>query len=274
MSELKPWIEDGAPEAVAELLDAARVEQPSDESLRRTLAAVGVGMVTASTSSAMAGVSGVSGVVETKASILLGAASAFKWMVVGAGLGAAVVAAVEEKRAPDRSVPVSVASSQGSSVARSTGSSGSFRRATATPGTAADVPRAEPASSALEPPKSVASSPRRRLTAPDEPPAGAPARVGPEMDSEQLAEEIRAIDDANRALASGRAAETLAALDDYDRRYPEHRFAPEALFLRMEALLRSGRAAEAHTIANRLVAAYPKSPQSARARVLLSQTIP
>jgi TolA-binding protein len=94
------------------------------------------------------------------------------------------------------------------------------------------------------------------------------------MDSEQLAEEIRAIDGASRALANGRAAQTLAALDDYDRRYPERRFAPEALFLRMEALLRSGRAAEARAIANRLVATYPKSPQSARARVVLSQSIP
>ena len=69
-------------------------------------------------------------------------------------------------------------------------------------------------------------------------------------------------------------AQTLALLDDYDRRYPEHRFAPEALYLRLEALVQSGRTAEAREVAERLVSAYPKSPQSARARLLLKQTSP
>jgi TolA-binding protein len=75
-------------------------------------------------------------------------------------------------------------------------------------------------------------------------------------------------------LASGLTAHALAALDDYDRRYAEHRFAPEALYWRMEALARSARAVEARTIAKRLATMYPNSPQSTRARVVLSEAIP
>jgi TolA-binding protein len=271
MTELKPWIEDGAPEGVARLLEAARVERASDESLNRTLAAAGVGGVTASTTGATAGSASASAVLETKASMLLGTAGALKWMVVGASLGAAAVATVTENRAPD---PPVAASPGARPSARTLGVPSSLQFAAPTPAVLPESPRAETTSIASEPSKSATAPPPRVITPekprPDVQDDGPPA----EMDSERLAEEIRAIDSANQALASGRTAQALAALDDYDRRYAERRFAPEALYLRMEALARSGRAVEARTIAKRLATMYPNSPQSTRARVVLSETIP
>jgi hypothetical protein len=93
-------------------------------------------------------------------------------------------------------------------------------------------------------------------------------------DSERLVEEVRAIDRAKTALTSGRPEQTLSALDRYDELHREPRFVPEALYLRMEALVQLHRQAEAKRVAQRLVAAYPTSPQAARARFFLSQTIP
>jgi hypothetical protein len=86
-----------------------------------------------------------------------------------------------------------------------------------------------------------------------------------------LAEEVRSVDRARSLVAAGRAAEALRVLDAYDRRFSEHRFAPEALYLRMEALVLVGRTAEARATAERLLASYPKSLNGARARALLSK---
>jgi outer membrane protein assembly factor BamD (BamD/ComL family) len=79
------------------------------------------------------------------------------------------------------------------------------------------------------------------------------------------------MDTARAALAAGRAAETLAVLDEYERRFRERRFAPEALYLRMEALVSLGQTAEAREAAERLLLSYPQSPHGARARFIVSK---
>lgn len=79
------------------------------------------------------------------------------------------------------------------------------------------------------------------------------------------------MDRARTTLAAGRAAETLSVLDEYERRFRERRFAPEALYLRMEAFVSLGQTAQARATAERLLASYPKSPHGARARVILSK---
>lgn len=111
-------------------------------------------------------------------------------------------------------------------------------------------------------------------TASNSPRLGPGAELPATVDRERLAEEVRAIDDASAALNSGRATQTLTLLDEYDRRYRERRFAPEALYLRMEALAQLGRLASARQIAERVLSTYPNSPQSERARWLLKQTNP
>jgi hypothetical protein len=112
--------------------------------------------------------------------------------------------------------------------------------------------------------KPVAPSPRTAI---------APEVEAP-IDAERLAEEVRAVDRARSALAGGRAMESLAALDEYEARFGGRKFAPEALYLRMQALLSLGRRAEARSAAERLVRVFPKSPHTARARRVLSETNP
>jgi len=96
----------------------------------------------------------------------------------------------------------------------------------------------------------------------------------PPLDTEHLAEEVALVDRARGALASGDAAGALTALDDYDARFARRKFAPEALYLRMESLLREGRAEAARGVARSLTNSYPKSPHAARARQVLGETIP
>jgi TolA-binding protein len=125
-------------------------------------------------------------------------------------------------------------------------------------------------------PAPPAASTRSRLT-------GAPARSRsadpvPATDApvaaERLAEEVALVDRARGALARGDASAAVAALDAYEAHFTERRFAPESLYLRMESLLALGRAADARAVAARLAAAHPTSPQAARARQVLSETIP
>jgi hypothetical protein len=91
------------------------------------------------------------------------------------------------------------------------------------------------------------------------------------LEAETLAEEVRSVDRARASLAAGRPHQALALLDEYERRFRARGFAPEALYLRMEALTALGQNAAAISAAERLLASYPNSPQGARARVLLSK---
>jgi hypothetical protein len=273
MSRLKPWIDDGAPQAASLLIIAARAERPSKDSLSRTLAAVGAGAIAASTATATGatlGTTGISHVATAKASMFVGGTSVIKWMLLGVGLGAAVVAAVEQSREPSRAVLTTVTPT--ARVARSLAPARLSRSRAALPFVAPEPSRADPVVAPESSSSSVTSStPRARLSAtrakrlPGSPEA---------MHSERLAEEVQTIDEARSALTSGRLAQTLTVLADYDRRYPEPRFAPEALYLRMEALLQASRTAQARETAEQLVSAYPQSPQSARARLVLVRTIP
>jgi hypothetical protein len=89
------------------------------------------------------------------------------------------------------------------------------------------------------------------------------------ISAERLAEEVRIVDRARAALAAGRAADALAALDEYDAQGTGRRFVPETLYLRMEALLRLGQRDAARRVAERLAVAHPNAPQAARARAVL-----
>ena len=131
----------------------------------------------------------------------------------------------------------------------------------------------------------AASSPSSAETTPDPAsppaPAASPAprkreaeRAEPPLDAERLAEEVRAVDKARALVAAGRASDALDALDDYERRFAIRRFAPEALYLRMEAELAAGRNGPARDPAARLLSRYPKSPQVPRARQVLGVTNP
>jgi outer membrane protein assembly factor BamD (BamD/ComL family) len=75
---------------------------------------------------------------------------------------------------------------------------------------------------------------------------------------------VALIDAARSALSSGMADRALDALAQYQSRYPAGSFRPEATALRVEALARSGRSAEARALAERFVSEHPGSPLADR----------
>ena len=91
------------------------------------------------------------------------------------------------------------------------------------------------------------------------------------IDADTLAAEVKSIDRARAALAAGNAAQALLVLDDYERLFRKRGFAPEALYLRMEACASLGRTAESRAAAERLLASHPNSLHTARARAVLSK---
>jgi hypothetical protein len=263
MNEPKRWIDEGPPRAVERLLEAAAAEQPSDASLRRVLAGVGLGIGTTGAAATGAAATAGSGAALATAKSVVVAGAWTKWVVlsvVATGAGATIVQQSQTGAERPTAAVTAKASARPTPVP--------------SPAPKPEVPVAMPA--AAEPviaeaviaeaviaePPVVASprtqAPRVRTTPPPE--------VEAPIDAEKLAEEVRAVDRARSALAAGRAAETLSALDDYDRRFGGRRFAPEALYLRMQALLALGRNAEARNIAERLVRSFPQSPHTARAR--------
>ncbi len=101
--------------------------------------------------------------------------------------------------------------------------------------------------------------------------ASSPARrVGPgAVDGSALSVEITLVQDAARALASGDAAGALRVLDRYDRKWPHGALAEEAGALRVQALQRTDRAAEARTLARKLLDAHPHGVLAARLQRVL-----
>ena len=85
-----------------------------------------------------------------------------------------------------------------------------------------------------------------------------------------LREEIGLLDAARAALAAGAPQKALAALGQYNHRYPHGTFAPEALALRIEALTNTGDAVTARALARRFLKAYPGSPLAERVEYLAS----
>jgi hypothetical protein len=258
MNEPKRWIEEGPPPAVERLLRAADAERPSDGSLGRVLSGLGVGLgaTGAAASAGAAATVGAGAALATgKGALAVGVWA--KWVVLSvAAVGAGTAAVHRASLPPERSRAVVTA---------------------ATPAKPAPAVATDPVVPAI-----VATAPGLQM---EEPPAVArvkPVAPAPRpvteveapLDAERLAEEVRAVDRARSALAEGRAAESLSLLDEYEARFGGRRFAPEALYLRMQALLSLGRKADARNAAERLVRVFPKSPHTARARRVLSEANP
>jgi outer membrane protein assembly factor BamD (BamD/ComL family) len=85
-------------------------------------------------------------------------------------------------------------------------------------------------------------------------------RRDPPATADDLRGEIDLIDAARGALRTGTATRALELLGRYAARFPHGSLAPEGTALRVEALMRLGRSAEARAIARRFVAANPTSP--------------
>jgi outer membrane protein assembly factor BamD (BamD/ComL family) len=82
--------------------------------------------------------------------------------------------------------------------------------------------------------------------------------------SSDLAEQIALIDAARVALAGGSAERALTGVRQYQARYPKGTFRPEAAAIKIEALVKLGRAGEARTLAERFLVAHGPSPLADR----------
>lgn len=79
-----------------------------------------------------------------------------------------------------------------------------------------------------------------------------------------LREEIGLLDEARAALAAGAPGKALVVLGQYNHRFANGTFAPEALALRVEALTDTGDTTTARALARRFLKAYPNSPLAER----------
>jgi hypothetical protein len=89
-----------------------------------------------------------------------------------------------------------------------------------------------------------------------------------------LGDETRALDRARAALDTHRPSEVLRLLDDYHRRFPQGRLRPEALVLRLAALVQAGRRDAANSLASQLLANPAYEAYAARIRSLVGEAKP
>jgi hypothetical protein len=262
MNEPKRWLEEEAPGPIRAMLLSARDEEPSRAGMERTLTAVGVSAAVASGAASAAGATAV------KTSTAALGWIAVKWSLVGA---ATAVAAFGGAHMAERAF---------SSTSRSSPPKAARADAKLHATTPAPIPLAppsapvEPSTAELAPERDTAEKvevvPRAPLSPLPSEQSGSAS--SPSADTARLLEEVRAVDRARAALSSGNAASALSVLDAYTVAFPHPSFEPEALYLRMQALLATGDPA-ARTIADRLVRSFPNAPQAARARAVLSGSV-
>jgi hypothetical protein len=86
--------------------------------------------------------------------------------------------------------------------------------------------------------------------------AAASGRARPAANGADLGAEVALIDAARDAIASDAARRALDTVRRYQEKYPNGTFRPEAGAIKIEALMKLGRAAEARALAERFVAEH------------------
>lgn len=278
MREPRPWLEEDATEIEEALLLAGRTDGPSDDAGVRLLAAI-QGL---SPAPGLAAHPGLEHSVESGPAMGgAGAATSAKpvallrWAKVGLfalALGGAVVAARHLAR------PRGLASS-------------------ATPALSGPLspPLAVPAEPFAPPDETVSPGPHDHLATPfeEDPPRVTGAgnaratrssptlrarEAGPEASASPLdrtlGDEINALDRAKQALDAHRSSEVLRLLDEYHRTFPQGRLRPEAIVLRIAALVQAGKRSAADSLASQLLADDAYKPYAPRIRSLMREAKP
>jgi hypothetical protein len=88
---------------------------------------------------------------------------------------------------------------------------------------------------------------------------------------DNIAAQLKLLDSARSALAGGNASRSLQLLDQYARTYPRGKLSQEATLLRVEALMRSGKKAQAVSLARRFRTAHPASPYTQRLESIVGE---
>ncbi len=228
------------------LVTAGIDDQPSQESLERTLAVLGVGgaLLTAQ----VMGTAAASATAVAKSGSSAGGLALFaKWMLVGAVGGGTMMGTAVAVLNPSEPEPLARPQSSVRAPEAPKPRRVAFRN-TAMP--AASV-NAAPSPSPLSSPR-VAAFPTANTT------VGIP-----------LAAEVATVDQARSALNRGDYSAVQARLAGYEAAFPGRQLLPEVLYLRLEAADRLGQSDRARFLARRILAEFPRSPQAVRAQELL-----
>jgi TolA-binding protein len=186
-----------------------------------------------------------------------------KWIAATAILGTAGVGAYTTiKRAPSSTANADRAHDPGHA------SAGNQAPVAVPPTTEPSAPPASPAgeapesdANALVPPGQHHRSAASKAASPDK---------GNASEMPSLESEVAALDRARARLAAGDPLRTLELLDEYDQAFPRGALRPEAAYLRIQALSKSGQREAARALAARFLARHPKSPHAAQLQALLS----
>ena len=230
------------------LLDAARNDRIPDAMKQRMCEGLNLGSAVAGSSgAAVAGSSGAAAVLSLKTGTLLVLGTAALAGLVGVALGRG--SALRDRRA---SVAAPLAAREVAALPVVQRAPDEAKERTKEARTAA----ATEAAPAVSPePARAASGPRRR------PVSAPPVSRGRGVD---LREEIGLLDGARAALTAGAPDRSLDLLDQYDHRYPNGTFGPEALALRIEASSLAGDTSKARTLARRFLSQYRDNPLAER----------
>ena len=283
MDRFKRLLDTDATEMERALLDSASDDAPSSLARSRTLAAMGVGAgVLAGASHAahaatkLVATSAVSG--ATKGVGAISAVVLLKWVGTGAIVGSVVAAAVATATTPGlifsgHSAPASgePTSLVHAAVARPVAQYGAAAERAAAP--APD--RATIEASKHAPVTSLERSNRPAVATEASETALAPAAVppipatAPVQAGSSVVAEVASLDRARAALASGDARESLTRLSAHDAAFPTGALQPEAVVLRVRALIALGERGRAAQVANHFIAVHPESAQAGRLRALI-----
>jgi hypothetical protein len=105
------------------------------------------------------------------------------------------------------------------------------------------------------------------------PPSASPSEVPLDQNvtAASLREQVRLLEHARAELSARRTRMSLAALDEYERRFPKGPLAPEAAVLHIEAFLLDGQRAAAERMGAAFLRAHPAGPHAQRVRSLLER---
>ena len=305
MTDLVPLLQTSSDETELLLLRALTREEPSAAAMARTAAALGVGASALTVAGTATAASTVTGIVKSSIwapvfkALAIGASSG---LIVSAGAHSVLSEPPgEADPAPAAAAPaargVTAKPSSPSILAPSTPVLAAVEeapKAVSTPSVQARAEAPQAVHNAQSPiplyPPVRGETPAARATfAPLEPPATERAGPGPvspppastaaapsaepkaasATPSVSIAEEVRAVDRARQALASGRARVALNELERYRAEWPKGVFTSEVLVLRVEAKLKLGDRASAEREARALIDAAPNSRYAARLRALI-----
>lgn len=249
--EMKPLLEEDA-DAFERLLLESEPEEPAPGARDRAIAALGLSNVAAS---------GDDGPPSTRGGPTSGVFTA-KWLLP-LGLIVASGVAITTVWSPD--APVASVQSEESRPTAARVSEPSPSPAPSPVETVVAAPAITPNALPDAPVmRGAAATPSARHVGDGPRAAAAPL-------DDALARETLLVDDARRAVAQGEPSRALALLDEHDREFPAGVFLLDADVLRIEALERAGRTAEAERLGQRFLARHPDGSYARRARTALDR---